>query len=175
MQRGASGRSSTSNCFRNPDSMPSRLRCFRVRTLARRIATQSHRDVVTTPRCDSTRVHEVVVIRWCELSPSSRCFDEISYGNCSCCFATQTLAHAATGTTDLAPIDPQLFCQQLERETGRNRAASREELTPGGGQGKNRKPQQLPGFVHESAGDSTKAGEGTRTLNIQHGRLALCH
>lgn len=39
--------------------------------------------------------------------------------------APERQADAATGATDSAPIDPQLFCQQLERETGRNRAANR--------------------------------------------------
>lgn len=36
-------------------------------------------------------------------------------------------ADAATGTTDSAPVDPQLFCQQLGRENGDSSAKTRDE------------------------------------------------
>jgi integrase len=39
---------------------------------------------------------------------------------------TDAAAQAATGTTDSAPSNPQLFCQLLGRETARNRAAGRD-------------------------------------------------
>jgi integrase len=74
--------------------------------------------------------------------------------------APERQAHAATGTTDTAPEalpdSTQLFCQQLERGTGRNRAASRGELTRGGDRGRNEKPQQSPGFSRDSAEFSAK-------------------
>ncbi len=93
--------------------------------------------------------------------------------------ARERQANAATGTTDTAPDTctnrPQPFCQQLERENGRNRAASRGELTIGRDRPGNEKPQQSPWFLRVYAGEKLKAGEGIRTLNIQHGRLALYH
>ena len=74
--------------------------------------------------------------------------------------ASERQADAATGTTDTAPdtctIRPQLFCQQLERETGQNHAASRGEMTIGRARPGNEKPQQSPGFSRDSRGLSTK-------------------
>ncbi len=86
--------------------------------------------------------------------------------------APERQADAATGTTDSAPIDPQLFCQQLERETGRDRAASRGELTRGGDRGRNEKPQQSPGFLHDSARRSAKRAIGIEptTFSLGSGR-----
>jgi integrase len=84
-------------------------------------------------------------------------------------------AAAATGTTDTAPKTPQLFCQQLGRETARNGAAERNEPGAEGDNDTNTKPLRLQGFSADSSGETSKAGEGTRTLNIQHGRLALYH
>lgn len=89
--------------------------------------------------------------------------------------APERQADAATGTTDSAPIDPQLFCQQLERETGKNRAASRGESAFGRDRQRNEKPLQSQGFSHDSSGVSTKAGEGIRTPDVQLGRLSLYH
>lgn len=93
--------------------------------------------------------------------------------------ARERVAHAATGTTDSAPqalpSDTQLFCQQLERETGRNSAASRGELTHDSDRDRNEKPRHSPGFSATFPSDSSKAGDATRTRNIQHGRLALYH
>jgi integrase len=61
---------------------------------------------------------------------------------------------AATGTTDTTPDTctnrPQLFCQQLERETGRSPAASRGEPARGGDRGRNEKPQYSLGLSHVS-------------------------
>lgn len=69
--------------------------------------------------------------------------------------ASERQSHAATGTTDTAPKalpdSTQLFCQQLERGTGKNRAASRGELTRVGDRSRNEKPQQSPGFSRDSA------------------------
>ncbi|MBX3357402.1 MAG: tyrosine-type recombinase/integrase [Phycisphaeraceae bacterium] len=74
--------------------------------------------------------------------------------------APERQSEAATGTTDAAPIDPQLFCQQLERGTGRNRAASRGEATFGRDRSESRKTPQSPGFLHDSAIRSTKRATG---------------
>lgn len=70
--------------------------------------------------------------------------------------APERQADAATGTTDTAPIAPQLFCQQLERGTGQNRAASRGEATIGRDRHGNEKPRQSPGFSRDSAEFSGK-------------------
>jgi integrase len=67
---------------------------------------------------------------------------------------------AATGTTDTAPIGPQPYCQQLGRETGQNRAASRGESIRSGDRGSNEKTPQLSGFSRDSAELSTKRAKG---------------
>jgi hypothetical protein len=93
--------------------------------------------------------------------------------------APERVAHAATGTTDTAPDTctnrPQLFCQQLERETERNRAAQRGESTFAPDRDETKKPLQSQGFSHKSPVKVSKAGEGIRTLDVQLGRLSLYH
>ena len=78
--------------------------------------------------------------------------------------APERQADAATGTTDTAPDTctnrPQLFCQQLERGTGRNRAASRGEATIERDRHGNEKPRQSPGFLRDSAEFSAKRAKG---------------
>ncbi len=61
--------------------------------------------------------------------------------------APERIAHAATGTTDAKPVpdSTQLFCQQLERGTGLDRAASRGEATIGRDRHRNEKPQAIAG------------------------------
>ncbi len=70
--------------------------------------------------------------------------------------ARERHVQAATGTTDSAPMDPQLFPQQLGRETARNGAAGRDGPTRKGDRRGNEKPQQSPGFSHDSSMDSSK-------------------
>ena len=70
--------------------------------------------------------------------------------------ARERQAQAATGTTDSAPLDHQLFPQQLGRETARNGAAGRDGPTRKGDRRGNEKPQQSPGFSHDSPMDSAK-------------------
>jgi integrase len=93
--------------------------------------------------------------------------------------ATQHVAHAATGTTSSAPevppADHQLFCQQLERETVRKRAASRDQSMLGRDRLADQKPRQSQGFLQDSTHEPSKAGEGIRTLDVQLGRLSLYH
>ena len=78
--------------------------------------------------------------------------------------APERQEEAATGTTDAAPESlpdsPQLFCQQLERGTGQNGAASRGESTRSGARPGNEKPQQLPGFSRVSAVIPSKRAKG---------------
>jgi hypothetical protein len=77
---------------------------------------------------------------------------------------TQPSALEATGTTDTAPetgpTHPQLFCQQLEREKGKNREPWREEPTTPRRRGPNKKPQHSPGFLQDSAEFSPKRAKG---------------
>ena len=78
--------------------------------------------------------------------------------------APERQAVAATGTTDTAPQalpdSTQLFCQQLGRGTGRNRAASRGQVMIGRDRPGNEKPQQSPGFSLNPAGFSSKRAKG---------------
>ncbi len=64
-------------------------------------------------------------------------------------------AQAATGTNDATPDArtgrPQLFCQQLERETMQSRAASRGQAAFGRESKETDKPLQSKGFSHDSA------------------------
>lgn len=93
--------------------------------------------------------------------------------------APERAAIGATGTTDATPDTctngAQLFCQLLGRETARNGAAWRGGSTRDGDRIGNGKPQQSQGFSHESPGETHKAGEGIRTLDVQLGRLSLYH
>ena len=77
-------------------------------------------------------------------------------------FGTDTAA--ATGTTDTAPdtctIGPQLFCQQLERETAHNGAAWRGDATAEPAASGNDKPRGSPGFSHVAAGHPAKRETG---------------
>jgi integrase len=86
--------------------------------------------------------------------------------------APQRLANAATGTTDSAPIDHQPFCQQLERESTRNRAKQRDETARGTDRGGNEKPQQSPGFSRDSSADSPKRATGFEPATYS---LEGCH
>jgi integrase len=83
--------------------------------------------------------------------------------------APERQADAATGTTDSAPIDPQPFCQPLERETARNRAASRGEAAIGRDRGGNEKPRQSPGFSRDSVGHSAKRAIGIEPTTFSLG------
>jgi hypothetical protein len=84
--------------------------------------------------------------------------------------APERLAHAATGTTDTAPEalpdSTQLFCQQLERETMQNRAASRGEPTRAGDRDGNKKPQHSPGLSSVSPEFSAKRARGFEPLTF---------
>ncbi len=83
---------------------------------------------------------------------------------------------AATGTTDATPTDDhQRQCQLTTRQTGSISASPREQMTIGIAGTQSTKPQPSPGFSHDSAGDSRKAGDRARTGDIQLGRLSLYH
>lgn len=83
--------------------------------------------------------------------------------------APERQAEVATGTADAAPSDPQLFCQQLGREMGNNRAASRGEPTRGGGRGRNDKPQHSQGFSRDSTRHSGKRATGIEPATFSLG------
>ncbi len=74
--------------------------------------------------------------------------------------APESNPQAATGTMDATGNRPQLFCQQLEGESGRNRAKSGEQRAIGAARSANVKPQQSPGFSQDSADISTKRAKG---------------
>jgi hypothetical protein len=94
--------------------------------------------------------------------------------------APERQANAATGTTDAAPDAatdsctnrPQLFCQQLERETVQNRAASRGKLASEDDATKNEDTQQTPGFLHDLAKFSAKRAKGLEPSTYS---LEGCH
>ncbi|MCC6320303.1 MAG: site-specific integrase [Phycisphaerales bacterium] len=67
--------------------------------------------------------------------------------------APERQANAATGTTDSVPIDPQQYCQQVERGNERNGAASRGGLTIRHDRHESEKTQSSPGFWRDSAGN----------------------
>jgi hypothetical protein len=93
---------------------------------------------------------------------------------------------AATGTCDAHAgdcgrgdprKDPQLYPQQLGRESVRTSAALRNGESVGAQFGDKRKPLSLAdkrNVVQACAMGRGTAGEGARTLNIQLGRLMLC-
>ena len=74
--------------------------------------------------------------------------------------APERVAHAATGTTDAAPEvlpdSPQLFCQPLGREMGKNSAASRGEGTIRRDPPESRKPPHSSGISRDSSGIPAK-------------------
>jgi integrase len=78
--------------------------------------------------------------------------------------ASEKAAQSATGTSDASPqpllASTQLFCQQLEREKGKNREPSREEPTVAHSQPSSKKPQQSQGFLQDSAEFSAKRAKG---------------
>ena len=83
----------------------------------------------------------------------------------------------ATGTMDAAPVrDPQQYPQQLGRETAQPGATERDDddRTGGASGGHNRSNQTgVRNAAQYNAPSCAKAGEGTRTLDIQLGKLTL--
>ncbi|MBL8964600.1 MAG: site-specific integrase [Phycisphaeraceae bacterium] len=82
---------------------------------------------------------------------------------------TDSESLAATGTTDSAPVDPQLFCQQLGRETGKNSAAQRGGSTIGTIRPANEKPLHSQGFSRDSSKDSSKRATGIEPATFSLG------